>query len=323
MPAELRVLDVPPDGSAVVVAAADRAAPPSPGMVRWIDLRAQDEATMQLLGERFGFHPLTIEDCLQVDQRPKLEEYGDYLFMVMHGFDCPSGRPHEATARELHAFLGAGYLVTVHADAMEPLEKIWQRVAGDPALGRRGPDFLMYLVADAVVDANFPILDLVADDLEEIENAVLERAQRSDLARIFSLKRTLVEMRKVLSPERDVFSLLSKRGDPRVSEKTSLYFRDVYDHLSRIAEGLEAARDLLGNALDAYLSTSANRTNEIMKRLTLLSAVFLPLTFITGFFGQNFEHLPYHSDAFMYSMITACALIPTAMVLLFKRSGWF
>jgi magnesium transporter len=130
-------------------------------------------------------------------------------------------------------------------------------------------------------------------------------------------------MRKVLSPERDVFSLLAKRGDPRVSEKTSLYFRDVYDHLSRIAEGLEAARDLLGNALDAYLSMSANRTNEIMKRLTLLSAVFLPLTFITGFFGQNFDHLPFHSDAFMYSMIATCALIPTAMVILFKRSGWF
>ena len=130
-------------------------------------------------------------------------------------------------------------------------------------------------------------------------------------------------MRKVLSPERDVFSLLAKRGDPRVSEKTSLYFRDVYDHLSRIAEGLDAARDLLGNALDAYLSMSANRTNEIMKRLTLLSAVFMPLTFITGFFGQNFEHLPFRSDALMYSMIATCALIPTAMVLLFKRSGWF
>src|SRR4029078_4107024 len=137
--------------------------------------------------------------------------------------------------------------------------------------------------------------DLMSDHLEEIENAVLERPRRADLSRIFSLKRTLVGMRKALSPPRDVFSLLAKRGDPRVSEKTSLYFRDVYDHLSRIAEGLEAARDLLGNALDAYLSTSANRTNEIMKRLTLLSAVFLPLTFITGFFRQTFEHLTFYS----------------------------
>ncbi len=291
--------------------------------MRWIDLQGQDDPTLQGLADRFGFHPLTIEDCLHIDQRPKLEEYGDYLFVVIHGFACPTGKTTDVAPQELHLFLGSGYLVTVHTEAMEPLERVWQRVAGEPALGRRGADFLAYLVADAVVDANFPILDLISDHLEEIENAVLERAQRSDLARIFSLKRTLVEMRKVLSPERDVFSLLSKRGDPRVSEKTSLYFRDIYDHLSRIAEGLEAARDLLGNALDAYLSMSANRTNEIMKRLTLLSAVFLPLTFVTGFFGQNFQHLPYASDALMYSMIAACVAIPTGMVLLFRRSGWF
>jgi magnesium transporter len=323
MPAELRVLDIPPDGPCAVVRDTDQATPPPPGVVRWIDLQAQDEPTLKLLADRFGFHPLTVEDCLHVDQRPKLEEYGDYLFMVIHGFSCPTGKAHDVVPHELHAFLGTNYLVTVHEDPIEPLDRIWQRVAGEPALGRRGPDFLLYLVSDAVVDANFPILDLISDHLEEIENAVLERAQRSDLARIFSLKRTLVEMRKVLSPERDVFSLLAKRGDPRVSEKTSLYFRDVYDHLSRIAEGLDAARDLLGNALDAYLSMSANRTNEIMKRLTLLSAVFMPLTFITGFFGQNFEHLPFRSDALMYSMVATCALIPTAMVLLFKRSGWF
>jgi magnesium transporter len=323
MSAELRVLDVPAEGPCALVASAGAAAPPPPGTVRWIDLRAQDEASLKLLADRFGFHPLTIEDCLHVDQRPKLEEYGDYLFVVIHGFSCPSGKPDQMMAHELHAFLGANYLVTVHEDPIEPLEKVWQRAAGEPVLGRRGPDFLLYLVADAVVDANFPILDVVADALEEIEDAVLERARRADLQRIFSLKRTLVEMRKVLSPQRDVFSLLSKRGDPRVSEKTSLYFRDIYDHLYRIAESIEAARDLLGNALDAYLSMSANRTNEIMKRLTLLSAVFLPLTFITGFFGQNFDHLPFHSDLFMYSMIATCGLIPTAMVLLFKRSGWF
>src|SRR4030095_15069889 len=144
-----------------------------------------------------------------------------------------------------------------------------------------------------------------------------------DLARIFQLKRTLVLMRKVLSPERDVFALLAKRGDPRVGEKTSLYFRDVYDPLVRIYESIDTGRDLLGNALDAYLSMTSNRTNEIMKRLTLLSAVFLPLTFITGFFGQNFEHLPFHSDALMYGMVATCVVIPSVMVVVFKRSGWF
>src|SRR4030095_684329 len=136
-----------------------------------------------------------------------------------------------------------------------------------------------------------------------------------DLARIFQLKRTLVLMRKVLSPERDVFAVLSKRGDPRISEKTALYFRDVYDHLVRIYESIDTGRDLLGNALDAYLSMVANRTNEIMKRLTVLSAVFLPLTLVPGFCGQNFEHLPFGNDALMWTMIIACIAIPTSMVL--------
>jgi magnesium transporter len=321
--AELRILDVPAQGGGVVSASIEGVAPPPPDVIRWIDVQGQDEATMKLLGERFGFHPLTVEDCLHVDQRPKLEEYGDYLFIVIHGFACPTGQTRDTKPHELHAFLGPRYIVTVHEDRIEPLDRVWQRLTGDAALARRGADFLFYLMADAVVDANFPILDLISDHLEEIENAVLEHPEPSDLTRIFTLKRTLVLMRKVLSPQRDVFSLLAKRGDPRVSEKTSLYFRDIYDHLVRIAEAIEAARDLLGNALDAYLSMSANRTNEIMKRLTLLSAVFLPLTFITGFFGQNFDHLPFHSDRFMYAMIAACLLIPTSMVLLFKRSGWF
>jgi magnesium transporter len=225
--------------------------------------------------------------------------------------------------QEVHAFLGPTYLVTVHASDVAAIEAIWKRVEGDPGLGRRGADFLLYLVADTVVDANFPIIDLLSDRLEQIEDSVLAGSDPSDLTKIFALKRTLVLMRKVLSPERDLFGGLSKRGDPRVSEKTALYFRDVYDHLVRIYESIDTGRDLLGNALDAYLSMQSNRTNEIMKRLTLLSAVFLPLTFITGFFGQNFEHLPFHSDALMYAMVTACILIPSAMVLWFKRSGWF
>jgi magnesium transporter len=243
--------------------------------------------------------------------------------MVLHAFACPKGDPRHVNPEEVHAFLGHGYLLTVHTTDVGPVDAIWKRVGGDPNLGRRGADFILYLVADAIVDANFPIIDLLSEHLEQIEDSVLASTDPSDLARIFELKRTLVLMRKVLSPERDLFGTLSKRGDPRVSEKTSLYFRDVYDHLVRIYESIDTGRDLLGNALEAYLSMTANRTTEIMKRLTLLSAVFLPLTFITGFFGQNFEHLPFHSDALMYVMLACCALIPSGMVLWFRRSGWF
>ena len=223
----------------------------------------------------------------------------------------------------MHAFVGAGYLVTVHERPIPTLSAAWKRCAGDAALIRRGADFMYYLVADGLVDMNFPLLDRLADEIEELEDRVISNAKRSDLQHIFALKRALVQIRKVLSPQRDVFGILSKRGGTLVSEKTSLYFRDIYDHLVRLTESVETGRDLLGNALDAYLTTISNRTNEIMKRLTIMSAIFLPLTFVTGFFGQNFEHLPFKSDALMYSMIIACIVLPSGMLYWFYRSRWF
>jgi magnesium transporter len=182
-------------------------------------------------------------------------------------------------------------------------------------------------VLDGMVDDNFPILDRVADELDEIEDSVLESPRPEDLHRIFALKRQLVAMRKVLSPQRDVQGLLSKRGDPRVSERTALYLRDVYDHLIRINEAIETNRDLLGNSLDAYLSAVGQRTNEIVKYLTVMSAVFLPLSFVVGFFGQNFDDLPFftnwvHSDALMWSMIVICVVLPGGMVAWFKHKRW-
>jgi magnesium transporter len=323
MTATFRILDLVPGSTPVPSDSPDCVAPPPPGTLRWIDIKQQSEMEMKILSERFRFHPLTLEDCLHFDQRPKVEEYDDYLFVVLHAFSCP-GESCEAEPAEVHLFIGReNYLVTVHTEDVPAIDTVWKRVAGDTTLAARGADFLLYLVSDAIVDANFPILDRINDALETIEDSVLERHDPADLTRIFELKRTLVLMRKVLSPERDVLALLAKRGDTRISEKTALYLRDVYDHLVRIYESIDTGRDLLGNALDAYLSMSSNRTNEIMKRLTLLSAVFLPLTFITGFFGQNFEHLPFHSDALMYAMLGCCIAIPTAMVLVFKRSGWF
>jgi magnesium transporter len=323
--AAFRVLDVPLEGSGGVahrVGSSQGVAPPPPGVLRWIDLAEQDGEALRLLGERFGFHPLALEDCAHFDQRPKLEEYGAYLFIVVHGLACAAGHADEVGVREVHAFLGKDYLVTVHSDPVDALEVVWKRVAGDAALARRGMDFVYYQLSDAIVDANFPILDGVADEIEAIENRVLDRPQRSDLARIFELRQTLITMRRVLSPQRDVFALLAKRGDSRIGERTAPYFRDVYDHLVRIHESIDGGRDLLTSALDAYLSMVGNRTNDIMKRLTLLSSIFLPLTFITGFFGQNFDHLPFGSDALLIGMVVSCVAIPAGMLLWFYRSNW-
>lgn len=296
---------------------------PAGEVLRWIDVRSPDGGELRLLGERFGFHPLALEDCAHRDQRPKAEEYGDYLFVVTQGFSCPDAKLEELRWHELHAFLGGSYLVTVHDGDIPGLDHVWKRIEGEPSLLGRGADFVYYLLVDRLVDDNFPILDQVADELEEIEDAVLSRASRADLSRIFALKHHLVTMRRTLSPQRDVMAMLAKRGDSRISEKTSLYFRDVYDHVARTVESIEANRDLLGNALDAYRSATGQRTNEIMKALALLSAVFMPLTFITGFFGQNFEGMPFASDTLMWGMLACCVLAPAGLLLWFKSRRWF
>jgi magnesium transporter len=326
--AVFRVVDLDADGKLTVRERDENTGPPAEGATRWVDLGGEDAAGLEQLRERFGFHPLAIEDCRQFDQRPKLEEYRDHLFLVTQGFTSPGeGRVRELELHELHAFLGKDYLVTVHADPLNSLEEAWRRVGTNAAVLERGVDFVYYLIASRLVEANFPILDRITEELEELEDHVLDQPARADLARIFELKRHLVMMRKVLSPQRDTLAMLARRGDPRVSERTSHYFRDVHDQLSRLNESIEANRDLLGNALDAYLSSVSNRTNEIMKYLTLLSAVFLPLAFIVGFFGQNFRDLPgltnwSESDGLMHVMMALCILTPISMVAWFKFRRW-
>lgn len=333
-----RVIDLSPDGKLQVRDHVEDVAPPGDGTLRWIDLRegGQQGQSLERLRTQFAFHPLAIEDCRVFDQRPKLEEYRDHLFLVTQSFAPPHTPTTSGAARvgscdlrlyELHAFLGKDYLVTVHTGDIPAVEQVRERVTGNPSLLERGVDFVYYLIASQLVEANFPILDAITDELEEVEDRVLAAPERRDLSRIFELNRRLVLMRKVLSPQRDTMVMLARRGDPRVSERSSLYFRDVHDSLVRLNESIEANRDLLGNALDAYLSAVSNRTNEIMKYLTLLSAVFLPLAFIVGFFGQNFEDLPglphwTSSDALMHVMIGLCVGTPIAMYLWFRLRRW-
>jgi len=326
--ARFRVLEIDAEGRKAAFAGLERVDPPPEGVTRWIDLAETNDESLEILRERFRFHPLALEDCAHLDQRPKLEEYGDHLFLVTQGFTCAGKHVKELELHELHAFLGERYLVTVHADTIPALDAIWERLDRDPAPLVRGLDFVYYLIADGLVDQNFPIIDLIADELEEIEDQVLERPQQSQLARVFQLKRHLVAMRKVLSPQRDTMAMLARPNHQLVKERTAPYFRDVYDHLARINESIEANRDLLGNAVEAYLSVASNRTNEIMKSLALLSAVFLPLAFVVGFFGQNFDNLPgfpdwVHTDGLMFWMIAICIGTPFTMLFWFRSKNWF
>jgi magnesium transporter len=288
---------------------------------KWIDVEGADQATLDLLAKPFSLHRLAIEDCLNLDQRPKLEEYPAHLFVVVHGFTHTGTDVCDLTLHETHLFLAPELLISVHELPSHAVQAARRRVEAEPEANfKRGMDFVAYLIADALTDGNFPVLDAFNDELEELENAIFESPTRSHLERIFQLKRTLVTLRRVLSPQRDVVGLLSRQGVPHVQDRTTLYFRDVYDHLVRIYEQIDAGRDLVGNAMDGYLSMVANKTNEITKQLTLFATIFLPLSFITGFFGQNFEVLS--SRGFLWVMLATVFLLPVGLVLWFRSREW-
>lgn len=290
---------------------------------KWIDVLEADEAVLNRLAEKYGLHKLAIEDCLHLDQRPKLEAYGNHQFLVLQGFSTPTAKWSDLTMHELHFFLGQDWLITVHDKAHEAIEVVHKRIETDPAATMgRGVDFVTYLLADALVDRNFPLLDCFNEALEDLEERIFAAfPPRSMLQETFQLKRALVLVRRVLSPQRDVVGLLARGGVPQISEKTTIYLRDVYDHLVRIYEQIDAARDLVGNAVDAYLTQVANRTSDISKQLTIFASIFLPLSFIVGFFGQNFDVLG--QPHFFWAMLTSMVAIPITMVFWFRHKGWF
>jgi magnesium transporter len=279
---------------------------------KWIDVLQPTEEEMKRLGERYGLHKLAIEDSLHVDQRPKLEEYPNHQFIVLQGFTSNPKNVCELTLHEHHFFLGPDWLISVHELPFDGLEQVRQRVRDEPqATMERGVDFLLYVLADTLVDRNFP---------ENLESAVFENPQPEQLQRIFELKRALVSLRRVLSPQRDVMGFLARRGIPNIQERAALYFRDVYDHLVRLYEQIDASRDMVGNVMDGYLSMMANRTSEISKQLTIIATIFLPLSFITGFFGQNFDVLG--SRPFFWVMLVSVFGLPLALVFWFKHNRW-
>jgi len=289
----------------------------------WLDLTDPGHSDVAKLEELFGFHPLALEDTEQFAQRPKLDDYGDHVFLVFYG--AWRHQPDDPMPlREVHLFISGRYLVTVHRDALPPLDRQRDQLDGRVL---NSEQFLIYRVLDALVDSFFPLLAKMDDDIDELESSVLASPTDQQLQRLFSLKRELVAMRKVVTPQRDMFA----RSVDQIAELPGLeldqrdYFRDVYDHLIRISDLIDSYRDLLSGATDMYLSTVSNRQNDVMKQLTAIATVFLPLSFITGFFGQNFGFLTSHiTKPWAFWVIGVGSMLATCVGLLifFRRKGW-
>jgi magnesium transporter len=290
----------------------------------WLDLHDPGADELAKLHETFGFHPLALEDTEDFGQRPKLDDYGDYIFLVFYGAWRHRDEDPDPL-REVHLFVSGQYLVTIHRDPLPPLDQ--QREQLDGRL-LHSEQFLLYRVLDALVDSFFPLLADMDDEIDDIEAAVVASPTDEQLQRLFALKRQLVAMRKVISPQRDLFASSVDRIAqlPGFELDERDYFRDIYDHLIRISDLIDSYRDLLSGATDLYLSTVSNRQNDVMKQLTVIATVFLPLGFITGFFGQNFGFLVNHeiTAEWTFWVIGVGSMVATCVGLLvfFRRKGW-
>jgi magnesium transporter len=290
----------------------------------WLDLTAPSHKEIDALRELFGFHPLALEDAAEFGQRPKLDRYGDYIFLVFYGArDVPSSEA--SLLREVQMFVSGKYLVTLHQDQLPALDEQRERLKG---VLLHSEQFLLYRVFDALTDSFFPLLSRIDDEIDVLETAVLAGPTDEQLQKLFAMKRELVAMRKVVTPQRDLFARsIDELADlPGLVLDERDYFRDVYDHLIRISDLIDSYRDLLSNTTDLYLSTVSNRQNEVMKQLAIVGTIFLPLSFITGFFGMNFGWLVTKGIAptWTFFVLGIGSMLATCVLLLrfFKRKGW-
>jgi magnesium transporter len=285
----------------------------------WLDLDAADCDVAGILGSEFQFHPLTVDSALRFGQRPKIDGYDDYVYVVAHG----AGPGGKGTA-EVHLFFSERYVVSVHRGHCRALDAVRERVGHHHASEVAAPQLvLVYLIVDSLTDSFFPVLSDLDDRIDKLEDAILVRPTDDQLGDIFDMKRMLLGIRRVVGPQRDMFA--STVTLPGAGDEAERYFRDLYDHLIRISDMVDNYRDLLGGVMDTHLSTVSNRLNVVMKQLAVIATVFLPLTFLTGFFGQNFSWLVGHLVGGVAFLVLGIGLEVAAVVVLavlMKRRGW-
>ncbi len=259
--------------------------------VVWADVTDATSRDFEELAEEFGFHHLSIEDCRTEHQRPKVEEYPGYYFIVVYEAEL-AGPNDRLELRELNIFLGKNYLVTVHSRpirAIETARRLWSEWSDR---SEQGAGLLAYLLIDAIVDDYLPLLDVISERMDDLEDSIFGEFRPEAIEEIFSVKKKLLFLRRAITPLRDVFNTLLRREQPIFPRETHVYFQDVFDHLIRVADTVDTLRDMLSSTMDAYLSVSGNRMNLVMKRLTSISTILMSVTLIAGIYGMNFDKMP-------------------------------
>lgn len=294
----------------------------------WVDFEnTPSEHDEPILRQVFGFHPLAIDDALQETHVPKLDDWESYLYIVLNAVKIGSESQGELELQELDVFLGKHYLVTHHDQTILSVDQAMAAVQKDDRFLKNGADRLLYRLIDEVVNDFMPVVEHLDIVIDQAEDQVFGGAQPETLAHIFTLKRNVLHLRRAIGPQREVLNKLARDDYSVVDQRTQVYFRDIYDHLVRMQDLTESIRDLVSGVLDTYLSVVNNRMNDIMKTLTVITTLFMPISFIASFFGMNFftpvtpldlwTGLPAFAAVLIFITLT-----PTAMYFWIRRRGW-
>jgi len=296
----------------------------------WIDMlpaNGEEHQLEKLLLEQFGFHPLAVDDALRETHVPKVDDWREYIYVVVHAvrFETTTRRLHTP---ELDVFVGHNYIITHHTEQIASLENLWHAASREPRRLSEGADNLLYQMLDSIVADYMPLVDQLDDWIDEVESEIFRKPTTHTLHRILRQKRRLVAMRRTLSALRELLNRLARDDYAVIDPRDRVYFRDVYDHLVRLYDIVESMRDLIAGSLDTYLSVTSNRSNEIMKALTIVNVIFLPITFLAGFWGMNFfadefaTHPGWSTRSIFWTTLGAMVVLPIAIYALIRLRRW-
>ncbi|MDI6892762.1 MAG: magnesium/cobalt transporter CorA [Actinomycetota bacterium] len=289
----------------------------------WVDLEKPSEEEYLALTATFDFHPLAIEDCKTEFNLPKVDDYEDHLFIVWHALtDVPETAQIESS--QVDMFLGGNFLVSVHVEKIRDIDSLYERCLKSTEFMSKGVDWLLHSLLDGMVDDAFLLVDRISDEIDELEDEIFESPTQDHIKRLFVLKRQILTIRKIAAPQREIISVLLRYELPFLGKRTYVYFQDISDHLIRIIDLVDTARDVITGAMDVYLSTTSNRLNEVMKKLTVVATIFIPLMLITGIYGMNFKYMPELYWTYGYFVVLVLmAVFAVGMFVYFKSRQWW
>ena len=297
--------------------------PPQP-TITWLNVDGlHDIDLLRRIGESAGLHPLVVEDVVSVGQRPKVERYAEQLFIVLRSLTFDDAT-REVVEEQVSFVLGRSYVLTFQEDPGDSFDAVRRRIhTAGSSVRNRGPDYLVYALMDATVDEYFTVLERIGDRIEDLETELLDRPTPATIREIHHVKRELLVMRKAVWPLRELFASLMRDESTLIAEETRLFLRDAHDHSIQIIDTLETLRDLVAGMIELYLSSVSNRMNEIMKVLTIIATIFIPLTFLVGVYGMNFDAMPELHWGWSYPVLwVVMVAVAAGMLVYFKRRSW-